>query len=42
VGTLDEIVDWRAKRRALRVARVAEDGRCELSGANAVPLETAR
>jgi hypothetical protein len=40
VGTLDEIVDWRAKRRALRVARVALDGRCELSDAS-VPLETA-
>jgi hypothetical protein len=41
VGTLDEIVDWRVRRRALRVARVAEDGRCELSDAS-VPLETAR
>ena len=42
VGTLDEIVDWRARRRALRVARVAEDGRCELSDTASVPLETAR
>jgi hypothetical protein len=42
VGTLDEIVDWRARRRALRVARVAEDGRCELSDASTVRLETAR
>ena len=42
VGTLDEIVDWRARRRALRVERVAEDGRCELSGAASVPLETVR
>jgi hypothetical protein len=42
VGTLDEIVDWRTRRRALRVVRVAEDGRCELSDASSVPLETAR
>ncbi|HET9708355.1 MAG TPA: hypothetical protein VFP39_08630 [Gemmatimonadales bacterium] len=42
VGTLDEIVDWRAKRRALRIERVAEDGRCELSDAASVPLETTR
>jgi hypothetical protein len=41
VGTLDAIVDWRAKRRGLRIARVAADGRCELSDAS-VPLETAR
>jgi hypothetical protein len=41
VGTLNDIVDWRARRRALRVARVALDGRCELSDAS-VPLETAR
>ena len=42
VGTLDEIVDWRAKRRALRIERVAEDGRYELSGAATAPLEPAR
>ncbi len=42
VGTLDDIVDWRARRRALRIERVAEDGRYELSQASSVPLEPAR
>jgi hypothetical protein len=41
VGTLDEIVDWRAKRRALLIARVAEDGRYELTEPSEVPLEAA-
>ena len=42
VGTLEEIVEWRHQRRALRIARVAEDGRCELSQGSTVPLEPAR
>jgi len=42
VGTLDEIVEWRTRRRTLRFTRVAEDGRYELSEPAAVPLETAR
>ena len=41
VGTLDEIVDWRARRRSLRIARLAEDGRYELADTS-VPLEAAR
>ena len=42
VGTLDAIVDWRAKRRALRIERVAEDGRYALADAATLPLEAAR
>ena len=42
VGTLDEIVDWRSKRRALQMTRVAEDGRYELADAATVPLEAVR
>lgn len=41
VGTLDEIVAWRAARRAVRIARVAEDGRYELAATSSVPLEPA-
>ena len=41
VGTLDAIVAWRAERRALRIERVAEDGRYELAAASSVPLEAA-
>jgi hypothetical protein len=39
VGTLDELVDWRARRAALRVDRVAADGRLALAPETAVPLE---
>lgn len=39
VGTLDEIVAWRAERRALRIERLAEDGRYELATNSRVPLE---
>jgi len=42
VGTLDDIVDWRDKRRRLRIARVAEDGRYELAQPSSIPLEAAR
>lgn len=42
VGTLDDIVEWRARRRRLRIARMAEDGRYELAEALSVPLEAAR
>ena len=40
VGTLDAMVAWRAERRALRIKRVAEDGRYELATASSVPLES--
>jgi hypothetical protein len=39
VGTLDEIVAWRRTRAALRVARVAPDGRFDLEQGSAVRLE---
>ena len=39
VGTLDEIVAWRRTRAALRVARVAPDGRFDLEQGSAVQLE---
>lgn len=39
VGTLDEIVAWRSTRAALRVERVAPDGRFELEPGSGVPLE---
>jgi hypothetical protein len=38
-GTLDEIVEWRAARSRLRIARVAPDGRLETAGAAHVPTE---
>ncbi len=39
VGTLDELVRWRDARARLRIGRVAPDGRVELEGESAVPLE---
>jgi hypothetical protein len=42
VGTLDAIVQWRAKRRQLQIERLAEDGRLALSDSSPVPLEAAR
>jgi hypothetical protein len=39
VGTLDELVRWREARAGLRIVRVAPDGRVELEGKSAVPLE---
>ncbi|HEU4565208.1 MAG TPA: hypothetical protein VFS05_11185 [Gemmatimonadaceae bacterium] len=37
IAPLHELVTWRHRRRALRVIRVAEDGRAELAGAGAEP-----
>ena len=39
VGTLDELVHWREARARLRIARVAPDGRVEVEGRSAIPLE---
>jgi hypothetical protein len=42
LGSLDELVAWRRRRRAVRVRTVAPDGRIELAGpaGAAVALET--
>jgi hypothetical protein len=39
VGTLDELVTWRAARARRRVTRLAPDGRLELAGPDSIPLE---
>ncbi|MGH2829295.1 MAG: hypothetical protein ACRDJM_02315, partial [Actinomycetota bacterium] len=39
VGTLDELVAWRRTRAALRVERMAPDGRFDLEPGSGVPLE---